>query len=158
MIGDTVEFTSLAPYKIKITGRTRHFINAFGEEVIVNNAETALQAACEATGARIAEYTAGPVYMTGQSKGSHQWIVEFSVPPADTERFADELDRALQQVNSDYEAKRFKDTTLLRPTLTVAPEGTFYRWMKERGKVGGQNKVPRLYNDRTYIDQLIRLL
>ena len=158
MIGDTVEFTSLAPYKIKITGRTRHFINAFGEEVIVDNAETALQAACEATGARIAEYTAGPVYMTGQSKGSHQWIVEFSVPPADTERFADELDRALQQVNSDYEAKRFKDTTLLRPTLTVAPEGTFYRWMKERGKVGGQNKVPRLYNDRTYIDQLIRLL
>ena len=158
MIGDTVEFTSLAPYKIKITGRTRHFINAFGEEVIVDNAETALQAACEATGARIADYTAGPVYMTGQSKGSHQWIVEFSVPPADTERFADELDRALQQVNSDYEAKRFKDTTLLRPTLTVAPEGTFYRWMKERGKVGGQNKVPRLYNDRTYIDQLIRLL
>ena len=117
-----------------------------------------MQAACEATGARVAEYTAGPVYMTGQSKGSHQWIVEFSVPPADTERFADELDRALQQVNSDYEAKRFKDTTLLRPTLTVAPEGTFYRWMKERGKVGGQNKVPRLYNDRTYIDQLIRLL
>ena len=158
IIGDTVKFTQKSPYKFVISGRTKHFINAFGEEVIVDNAETALQAACEATGARIAEYTAGPVYMTGQSKGSHQWIVEFSVPPADTERFADELDRALQQVNSDYEAKRFKDTTLLRPTLTVAPEGTFYRWMKERGKVGGQNKVPRLYNDRTYIDQLIRLL
>ena len=154
-IGDTVEFTSLAPYKIRITGRTRHYINAFGEEIIVDNAETALKAACDATGARISDYTAGPVYMHGRSKGSHQWVVEFDTPPDDAERFTDTLDRALQSVNSDYEAKRFKDTTLMRPTLTVVPPGTFYRWMKSRGKAGGQNKVPRLFNDRTYIDQLI---
>lgn len=153
-IGDTVEFTSLAPYKIRITGRTRHYINAFGEEVIVDNAETALKAACDATGARISDYTAGPVYMNGRSKGSHQWVVEFDTPPDDAERFTDTLDRALQSVNSDYEAKRFKNTTLMRPTLTVVPPGTFYRWMKSRGKAGGQNKVPRLFNDRTYIDQL----
>lgn len=131
-----------------------HYINAFGEEVIVDNAETALKAACDATGARISDYTAGPVYMNGRSKGSHQWVVEFDTPPDDAERFTDTLDRALQSVNSDYEAKRFKDTTLMRPTLTVVPPGTFYRWMKSRGKAGGQNKVPRLFNDRTYIDQL----
>lgn len=154
MIGDTVEFTSRDPYKIKITGRTKHFINAFGEEVIIDNAETALYAACEVTGARISDYTAGPIYMTDTCKGSHQWVVEFTTLPADPEAFTDALDHALQQVNSDYEAKRFKNTTLLRPTLTIVPEGTFYRWMKNQGKAGGQNKVPRLYNDRTYIDQL----
>ena len=155
MIGDTVEFTSLAPYKIRITGRTRHFINAFGEEVIVDNADRALQAACQATGAQIADYTAGPIYMTEGRKGSHQWVIEFQVPPSDPERFTDVLDRTLQQVNSDYEAKRFKDTTLLRPTVTLVPQGTFYAWMKRRGKIGGQNKVPRLSNDRTYIEQLL---
>ena len=158
LIGDTVEFTSTDPYKIRITGRTKHYINAFGEELIVDNAETALRDACAATGAQINDYTAGPIYMRDRTKGSHQWVVEFSRPPADPERFTDELDRALQRVNSDYEAKRFKDTTLLRPTLTVVPEGTFYRWMKSRGKAGGQNKVPRLCNDRTYIDQLTALL
>lgn len=158
LIGDTVEFVSTDPYRIRITGRTRHFINAFGEEIIVDNAEAALHAACRATGAQISDYTAGPVYMNDKTKGSHQWIVEFSTPPSDPERFADELDRALQRVNSDYEAKRFRDTTLLRPTLTVAPQGTFYRWMKNRGKAGGQNKVPRLCNDRTYLDQLTGLL
>ncbi len=157
LIGDTVEFTSLSPYKIRITGRTKHFINAFGEEVIVDNAETALKAACDATGAQISDYTAGPIYMHDKTKGSHQWLVEFSRRPDDLERFTDLLDEALQRVNSDYEAKRFKDTTLLRPTLTVLPEGTFYRWMKSRGKAGGQNKVPRLCNDRTYIDQLLAL-
>ena len=150
-----MEFTSLAPYKIRITGRTRHFINAFGEEVIVDNADRALQAACQATGAQIADYTAGPIYMTEGRKGSHQWVIEFQVPPSDPERFTDVLDRTLQQVNSDYEAKRFKDTTLLRPTVTSVPQGTFYAWMKRRGKIGGQNKVPRLSNDRTYIEQLL---
>ncbi|MDD3108877.1 MAG: GH3 auxin-responsive promoter family protein [Alistipes sp.] len=158
MIGDTVEFTSLQPYKIRITGRTRHFMNAFGEEVIVDNAETALHQACSATGAVVCEYTAGPVYMTDRSKGSHEWVVEFCTPPSDRARFARELDRALQQVNSDYEAKRFKDTTLLAPRLTVVPTGTFFRWMSQRGKVGGQNKVPRLFNDRTYLDQLHALV
>ena len=158
LIGDTVEFVSTDPYKIHITGRTRHFINAFGEEIIIDNAEAALHAACLATGAQISDYTAGPVYMDDNSKGSHQWIVEFSVPPSEPERFSDELDRALQRINSDYEAKRFRDTTLLRPKLTVAPRGTFYRWMKNRGRAGGQNKVPRLCNDRTYLDQLTELL
>lgn len=157
MIGDTVEFTTLSPYKIRITGRTKHFINAFGEEVIVDNAETALKVACDVTGAQISDYTAGPIYMHDKTKGSHQWLVEFSRRPNDLERFTDLLDEALQRVNSDYEAKRFKDTTLLRPTLTVLPEGTFYRWMKGRGKAGGQNKVPRLCNDRTYIEQLLAL-
>lgn len=157
-IGDTVEFTTVSPYRIKITGRTQHFINAFGEEIIVGNAEGALRKACEVTGAQINDYTAGPIYMGDRSKGSHQWIIEFAVPPSDPDVFTDALDRRLQELNSDYEAKRFKDTTLLRPTVTVAPEGTFYRWMKEMGKAGGQNKVPRLSNDRKYIDQLLALI
>ena len=136
-IGDTVEFTSLAPYKIRIAGRTRHYINAFGEEVIVDNAETALKAACDATGARISDYTAGPIYMNGRSKGSHQWVVEFDTPPDDAERFTDTLDRALQSVNSDYEAKRFKDTTLMRPTLTVVPPGHVLP-LDEKPRQGGR--------------------
>ncbi len=156
-IGDTVEFTSTSPYKFKITGRTKHFINAFGEEIIIDNAETALHEACEATGARISDYTAGPVYMGDRSQGSHQWLVEFSREPESLDQFTELLDKGLQRVNSDYEAKRFKNTTLLSPTLTPLPEGTFYRWMQSRGKVGGQNKVPRLYNDRTYLDQLLAL-
>lgn len=158
IIGDTVEFTSISPYRIKITGRTKHFINAFGEEVIIDNAETALRKASETTGARITEYTAGPVYMEEGSKGAHQWIVEFSTPPADMELFTDTLDLTLQSINSDYEAKRFRDTTLRRPVVTVVPEGTFYRWMKERGKEGGQNKVPRLSNDRKYIDHILEMI
>lgn len=158
MIGDTVEFTSTAPYRIKITGRTKHFINAFGEEIIIDNAETALKAACEATGAAISDYTAGPVYMGDKSKGSHEWIIEFSTLPSDIEKFREALDQGLQKVNSDYEAKRFKDTTLLMPKITVAPEGTFYRWMKDLGKTGGQNKVPRLANDRKYIEQLYKVM
>lgn len=156
-IGDTVEFTSLAPYKIKITGRTKHFINAFGEELIIDNAETALQAACAATGALVSDYTAGPIYMGDRSKGSHQWLIEFNRAPEDMDQFTDCLDRELQHVNSDYEAKRFRDTTLMRPTVTVLSEGAFYRWMKSRGKTGGQNKVPRLCNDRTYIEQLLAI-
>lgn len=155
LIGDTVEFTSISPYKIRITGRTKHFINAFGEEIIIDNAENALREACEATGAAISDYTAAPIYMAADGKGSHQWLIEFHHLPDDAERFSDILDLALQQVNSDYEAKRFKDTTLLRPTVTIVPEGTFYRWMKSRGKAGGQNKVPRLSNDRSYVDPIL---
>ncbi len=155
MIGDTVEFTSTAPYKIRITGRTKHYINAFGEELIIDNAETALREACDRTGAEISDYTAAPVYMQDKTKGSHQWVIEFRRRPDDFELFVDTLDKALQQVNSDYEAKRFKDTTLLSPTVTSVPEGTFYRWMESRGKAGGQNKVPRLSNDRSYVDPLL---
>lgn len=155
LIGDTVEFTSVFPYKIKITGRTKHFINAFGEELIIDNAESALKEACDMTGAHISDYTAAPIYMADKTKGSHQWVIEFSTPPKDPAEFTAVLDKALQKRNSDYEAKRFKDTTLLIPTITVVPAGTFYEWMKKRGKTGGQNKVPRLFNDRTYVDQLL---
>lgn len=155
MIGDTVEFTSTAPHRIRITGRTKHFINVFGEEVVVDNAESALQAACAATGAVVAEYTVAPVFMHGREKGAHQWVVEFRKEPGSREAFVRELDEALQRVNSDYEAKRFKDTTLQAPVLSVVPQGTFMRWLEAHGKVGGQNKVPRLGNDRKLAEELI---
>ena len=155
LIGDTVEFTSTAPYKLRITGRTRLYINAFGEEVIIDNAERAMQAAAAATGAVVQDYTAGPVYMQENGKGSHEWLIEFSQPPADLARFTELLDATLQQVNSDYAAKRFRDTTLYSPVVRALPPGTFYRWMESRGKLGGQNKVPRLSNDRKYLDALL---
>ena len=158
IIGDTVMFTSLYPHKIKITGRTRHFINAFGEELIIDNAEKGLKKACEATGAIISEYTAGPVFMGENNKGSHQWIIEFEKEPDDLEAFAQQLDTALQELNSDYEAKRYKNLTLLQLKLVNAPKGTFYEWMKQRGKVGGQNKIPRLANNREYLDSLLKFM
>lgn len=153
-IGDTVEFTSTSPYRIRITGRTKHFINVFGEEIVVDNAESAMRAACDATGAEIAEFTVAPIFMEGRQKGSHEWVVEFRKRPNDPTEFARLLDLALQRVNSDYEAKRFKNTTLMPLTLTEVAPGTFLKWMQDRGKMGGQNKVPRLFNDRTYVEQL----
>lgn len=153
-IGDTVEFTSTSPYRIRITGRTKHFINVFGEEIVVENAENAIRTACDATGAEIAEFTVAPIFMEGRNKGSHEWVVEFRRRPEDPAQFARLLDEALQRVNSDYEAKRFKNTTLMPLTLTEVAPGTFLRWMQSRGKMGGQNKVPRLFNDRTYVEQL----
>ncbi|MGC9354569.1 MAG: hypothetical protein ACP5D9_12065, partial [Mariniphaga sp.] len=158
IIGDTIQFTSKNPYRLKITGRTKHFINAFGEEVIVDNAENALQTACHQTGAIISEYTAGPVFMGDNQKGAHQWIIEFEKEPDDRKKFAHILDESLKNLNSDYEAKRYKDLTLEMLHLTIAPRGTFYQWMKNRGKVGGQNKIPRLSNDRKYLDDLLKLL
>ena len=158
IIGDTIRFTSTYPFRIKITGRTKHFINSFGEEVIVDNAEEALNKACELTGARISEYTAGPVFMSTEQKGAHQWIIEFNEKPDDLERFITIMDETLQNLNSDYEAKRYKSITLDRPLVTVAPEGSFYEWMKNRGKAGGQNKIPRLANDRKYLEQLLELI
>lgn len=157
MIGDTVEFTSKNPYKIKVTGRTRHFINAFGEEVIVDNAEKALQVACERTRARIREYTAAPIYMDEGQKGGHQWLIEFEQMPDNVDHFIELLDITLKSVNSDYEAKRYKGIALQAPILEIACEGLFYRWLKEKGKLGGQHKVPRLANNRAYIDELIKL-
>ena len=157
IIGDTVRFTSLRPYKFIITGRTKSFINAFGEELIVDNAEKGLAAACQQTGAQVLEYTAAPVYMDAGAKCRHQWLVEFSQPPADTEAFAEALDAALQRINSDYEAKRFKDITLQRLELVVARTGLFHDWMKERGKLGGQHKVPRLSNNRQHIEALLEM-
>ncbi len=157
LIGDTIRFTSRYPFKFIISGRTRHFINAFGEEVIINNAERALEQACKATGAVIREYTAAPLYMSKESKGAHQWLIEFEQRPADVSRFMEVLDATLQEVNSDYEAKRHRNVTLDVPKLVVARSGLFYDWMKSRNKLGGQNKVPRLANNRDYIEGLLKL-
>lgn len=157
MIGDTVTFTSLYPHKIRISGRTKHFINAFGEEVIIDNAERALEIACELTGAIIKEYTAAPVYMDHDAKGAHEWLIEFEQEPDNPELFKTVVDKELQNINSDYEAKRYKNITLTEPLIHFAQPGLFYKWMKNRGKLGGQNKVPRLSNDRKYIDELLNL-
>jgi hypothetical protein len=154
LIGDTIVFTGINPYKFKITGRTKQYINAFGEEVISDNAEKALESACKATGALVAEYTAGPVYIEADSKGSHEWIIEFEKEPPDLSQFIDLLDEALKSVNSDYEAKRYKDLNLVRPVIRPAVKGTFYKWLREKNKLGGQNKVPRLSNTREYIEDL----
>ena len=156
-IGDTVMFTSTNPYKFIITGRTKHFINAFGEELIVDNAEQGLAYACQQTGAEVLEYTAAPVYMDHQARCRHQWLIEFSKAPADLSQFASLLDRRLQEINSDYEAKRYKNITLQHLEIVEARQGLFNEWMKLRGKLGGQNKVPRLSNNRDIIDQLLKL-
>ena len=158
MIGDTVVFTSLFPHRIKISGRTKYYINAFGEEVIMENAEKALMGACKETGAVIKEYTAGPLYMSDNSKGGHEWMIEFETPPGSLEQFTKVLDETLSSVNSDYEAKRYKNLTLLLPTVISLKPGTFYLWMQKRGKLGGQNKIPRLSNDRKYLDELSDIL
>lgn len=157
VIGDTIAFTSLYPHKFKITGRTKHFINAFGEEVIIDNAERALLAACNATGAIVSEYTAGPVYMNANTQGSHEWIIEFDKEPANLDQFRDTLDRELQNINSDYEAKRHNDLTLLPPLIRSVPHGSFMQWFRERKKLGGQNKMPRLANNREYIEDFYRI-
>lgn len=157
LIGDTIKFTSKFPYKFVITGRTKHFINAFGEEVIVDNAEKAFEIACERTGAIISEYTGGPIYMQDNQKGAHEWVIEFEKMPNDLDHFISLFDGALKTINSDYEAKRHKSLSLEMPHIRVAPKGLFYEWMKRRGKIGGQNKIPRLSNDRHYIDELLKL-
>ncbi len=157
-VGDTVRFTSLYPHRLKVSGRTKHFINAFGEEVIVENAEAAITKACELTGAVIADYTAGPVYMGGNQNGRHEWIIEFSQPPADQAYFNRILDETLRLVNSDYDAKRYNDMVLQAPIIHAVPRGTFYNWMGQRGKLGGQHKVPRLANSREYLDDILHCL
>lgn len=157
VIGDTVQFTSTNPYKFIISGRTKHFINAFGEELIVDNAEQGLAYACQQTGAEVLEYTAAPVFMDDKGKCRHQWLIEFSREPEDVGMFARLLDRKLQEVNSDYEAKRFKDITLQPLEVVKARQGLFHTWMKQRGKLGGQNKVPRLSNSREHIEQLLKI-
>ena len=154
MIGDTIKFTSLYPHKIKVTGRTKHYLNVFGEEVIVDNADKALKIACERSGAIISEYTAGPVFMNTERKGTHEWLIEFEKVPVDIELFRNFLDEALMSVNSDYEAKRYMDITLEKPVIRTLKKGTFYNWLQEKNKLGGQNKVPRLSNDRKYLEEL----
>ena len=156
MPGDTVRFTSVKPYRIQVSGRTRSFINAFGEELIVENADRGIEAACKATGAVVTDYTAGPVYMEADAKGGHEWIIEFEAVPQDLCQFIQVLDTTMRGLNSDYDAKRRGDMALLAPLVHAVPTGTFHAWMKERGKLGGQNKVPRLSNDRTYVDGILQ--
>ena len=157
VLGDTVSFTQTNPYKFIITGRTKCFINAFGEELIVDNAEMALAYACDETGAEVTEYTAAPVFMDGRGKCRHQWLIEFARQPDDDGRFAWLLDKRLQELNSDYEAKRFKDITLQHLEVVRARTGLFNDWLRVKGKLGGQHKIPRLSNSRDIIDQLLRM-
>ena len=157
-IGDTIMFTSLNPHLFRITGRTKQFINAFGEELIVDNADKALQMTSELTNSRIVEYTAAPVYFSDNGGGAHEWIIEFEERPDDMEAFCNCLDYNLKKVNSDYEAKRSNDLSLAKPIIHVAEPGIFYKWMKHREKDGGQNKVPKLSNDRKYVDDIIEFL
>jgi len=157
MIGDTVKFTSRNPYKFIITGRTTYFINAFGEELIMDNAEKGLDYACQQTGAEISEYTAAPVYMDSRARCFHQWLIEFVKKPEDIHQFASILDKYLQELNSDYEAKRYHDVTLQPLQITIARPNLFNDWLKTKGKLGGQHKIPRLSNTRKVIDELLDL-
>ena len=152
-----MKFVSKKPFRLKVSGRTAHFINAFGEEVIVTDAEYALQATCEALECRVIDFHAAPCYMTDKTTGAHQWITEFEQPPEDLEAFKMELDRNLQAQNSDYQAKRKYDLVLEPPRITAAEPGLFHQWLKEKGKLGGQNKVPRLSNNRELIAQFLTL-
>ncbi|MEM6842200.1 MAG: GH3 auxin-responsive promoter family protein [Bacteroidota bacterium] len=154
-IGDTIRFTSTSPYRFRITGRTKHFINAFGEELVIENAEGALAEACRQSNALIENFTAAPQYIDEGKKGRHEWIIEFSQPPELLEQFTLVLDETLQKLNSDYRAKREKSLAVDAPLVHAAPKGTFYRWMKSRGKLGGQNKVPRLANNREYLEDIL---
>ena len=157
LIGDTIKFVSLDPYRIKITGRTKHFINAFGEELIIENVEDALKKVCNKTKSEIIDYTVAPVFMDGRSKGGHEWIIEFKKAPKNLDYFAELLDNALKSINSDYEAKRYHDMTLVMPKIHKAENGLFYNWLKLKGKLGGQHKIPRLSNNRDFIEELLAL-
>lgn len=156
-IGDTVRFTSTNPYRIKVSGRTKHHINVFGEELIIENAEEALKKVSLVTNCEIVDYTVAPIFMEGREKGAHEWIIEFKNQPRDFEQFTTELDKALQTVNSDYEAKRYNNMTLNMPRVHLAREKLFYDWLKKNGKLGGQHKVPRLSNSRGYVEELLEM-
>lgn len=157
LIGDTIKFTNLKPYRIKITGRTKHYLNVFGEELMVENADNALDKACKKTDSQIIDYTVAPLFMNGKSSGGHEWLIEFRKDPEDLAEFTRILDESLKQVNSDYEAKRYLDMTLRLPLVHKAREGLFYDWLKSKNKLGGQHKVPRLSNDRNHLEELMAL-
>ncbi|MDX9704914.1 MAG: GH3 auxin-responsive promoter family protein [Weeksellaceae bacterium] len=157
IIGDTVKFTSKNPFRIIVSGRTKHYINAFGEELIIENAEEALRRACEQTHAIVKDFTAAPVFMEGKEKGGHEWLIEFERKPENLNQFSEFLDQSLQELNSDYEAKRYKNITLNPLKLNVARENLFFDWLKSKGKLGGQNKVPRLANTREFLDELLEM-
>jgi hypothetical protein len=158
LLGDTIQFTSLAPYRVKVSGRLKHYINAFGEEVIVDNTDKAIAEACRLTGAVVNDYTAAPVYFSAEANGAHEWLIEFETLPASLDQFRDALDAALKRINSDYEAKRYKDIALGPPVLHALKPGSFNTWLRQKGKLGGQHKVPRLCNDRKYIEDILELL
>jgi len=157
LIGDTIKFTCLKPYRIRITGRTKHFINVFGEELMVDNVEKALQHACLLTGALVLDYTVAPIFMNSKAKGGHEWMIEFKKQPENLEYFTELLDNALKAVNSDYEAKRYHNLTLAMPKINIAKSGLFYDWLKNRGKLGGQHKIPRLSNSREFMEELLEM-
>ena len=154
-IGDTIKFTCLNPFRVKVTGRTKHFINVFGEELVVENAEMALSKTTQLTKSEISNYTVGPIFMSDKTKGSHEWIIEFSKEPDDMNKFTEILDLSLQSLNSDYEAKRYKDSTLELPKIIKGRKNLFYDWLRSRNKLGGQNKIPRLSNSREYVEELL---
>ena len=154
-VGDTVRFTSIDPFRIKVTGRTKHHINVFGEELIIENAEEALKRVCQKTNSEIKDYTAGPIFMSGKDKGAHEWIIEFRKPPEDLDYFIEIFDNALKGLNSDYEAKRYNNITLKMPKVHIARQQLFYDWLKFNGKLGGQHKIPRLSNKRDYVEELL---
>jgi hypothetical protein len=156
-IGDTVMFTSTAPYRIKVTGRTKHFINVFGEELIIENTDKALKIVAKKTNSEIVDYTVAPIFMEGKSKGAHEWIIEFKTPPKDLNYFGELLDNSLKSLNSDYEAKRYNNITLDKPKIHAAKQGLFYKWMKRNNKLGGQHKVPRLSNSRQFLEALLKI-
>lgn len=157
-LGDTIKFTSLHPFRFKITGRTKHFMNAFGEEIIVDNADKALCIACEKSGAQLKDYTAAPVYMSENKAGAHEWLIEFEIEPNNIEYFTEMLDNALKSINSDYEAKRYHHLALKMPVVRSLPKGTFFKWLESKNKLGAQHKVPRLANDRKYVDEIMGLI
>ena len=156
-IGDTVMFTSTTPYRIKVTGRTKHFINVFGEELIIENTDKALKIVAMKTNSEIVDYTVAPIFMEGKSKGAHEWIIEFKTPPKDLNYFGELLDNSLKSLNSDYEAKRYNNITLDKPKIHAAKQGLFYKWMKRNNKLGGQHKVPRLSNSRQFLEALLKI-
>jgi hypothetical protein len=158
VIGDTVRFTSVDPFRIRITGRTRLFINAFGEEVIIENTDTAVRIASEKAGCLVREYTVAPVYFNNRENGAHEWLIEFECAPDHLDYFKELLDNALKSLNSDYEAKRYRDMALRFPVIREVPKGTFHEWLRSKGKLGGQHKVPRLSNDRQHVEEILRML
>ena len=157
LVGDTIQFTSLKPFKVKVSGRLKHFINAFGEEVIVDNTDKAVTIACEKTGAIVNDYTAAPVYFSDAGNGAHEWLIEFDKAPDNLDQFTEALDLALQSINSDYEAKRHKNIALRAPVVHVLADGRFKEWLRTKGKLGGQHKVPRLSNDRKLLEEILSL-
>lgn len=158
IVGDTIQFTSINPYKVRVSGRLKHFINAFGEELIVENSDKAISMASQKTNAIVNDYTAAPVYFGDNNNGAHEWLIEFQVEPSDFNVFVDELDAALKELNSDYEAKRYKDIALRKPLVHRLEPGIFNKWLKQKGRLGGQHKVPRLSNERVYIEEILSLI